>query len=76
MSTDPNHPAPEYEIEALLARRRPRGKVQYLIKWAGYGHEHNAWYDADDLTGARELMHRYDESHPDDTNPLTRRPCH
>ena len=73
LSTDLDDPAPVYEIESLLARRRSRGKTQYLVKWAGYGHEHNVWYNAEDLTSAQELMRQYDETHPDNTNPRIRR---
>ena len=74
--TDLDDPAPMYEIESLLARRRSRGKTQYLVKWAGYGHEHNVWYNAEDLTSAQELMRQYDETHPNNTNPRTRRGRH
>ena len=38
---------PWYEVEDILQHRElKRGKrsvVQYLIKWKGYGHEHNTW---------------------------------
>ena len=45
LSTDLDDPAPVYEIESLLARRRSRGKTQYLVKcrhhhgatWGGSG---------------------------------------
>jgi hypothetical protein len=38
---------PHYEVEQILQHRevhRGRKQVkQFLIKWAGYGHEHNTW---------------------------------
>lgn len=38
---------PWYEVETVLQHRElKRGKrvsTQYLIKWKGYGHEHNTW---------------------------------
>lgn len=38
---------PIYEVEAVLKHREvKKGKrvvKQYLIKWTGYGHEHNTW---------------------------------
>ena len=51
-------PAPEvidgkehYLVEALLDRKETkRGKVSYLVKWAGYTSEWNEWRPEDDLT--------------------------
>ncbi|KZZ93079.1 Ribonuclease H-like protein [Ascosphaera apis ARSEF 7405] len=45
-----------YEIERLLATRESRGRRQYLVKWKGYGDEHNVWYDEADLSHARDLI--------------------
>jgi hypothetical protein len=43
-----------YEVEAVLQHRElKRGKrtmTQYLIKWKGYGHEHNTWEPEKNLT--------------------------
>ena len=34
----------EYEVEAILNKRINRvGKIEYLIKWLGYGHKDNTW---------------------------------
>lgn len=38
----------EFEVEAILKHRKRRygrgkPKVQYLVKWLGYGEEHNSW---------------------------------
>ena len=40
-----------FEVETLLSRREKRHKrrkcrVEYLVKWAGFGHEHNSWEPA------------------------------
>ena len=32
-----------YEVEALLDKRHSGRKTEYLVKWSGYGHEHNSW---------------------------------
>ena len=33
----------EYLVEEILNSRMFRGKLQYLVKWEGYGVEHNTW---------------------------------
>ena len=34
----------EYEVEALLGKRRRKGEVQYLVKWKGWDRpEDNSW---------------------------------
>jgi Chromo (CHRromatin Organisation MOdifier) domain len=33
----------EYKVEAILDSRRHRGKLQYLVHWAGYLHEEESW---------------------------------
>ena len=39
----------EYEVEALLGKRAARSGPQYLVKWKGYGHEHNEWIKETEL---------------------------
>ncbi|CAJ0960809.1 unnamed protein product [Ranitomeya imitator] len=53
-SVDP--PAPvlidgelEYVIEKILDSRFSRRKLQYLVKWKGYGQEDNSWVVASDV---------------------------
>lgn len=55
-----------YEIERLLDKRlggRRRKQTYYLVKWKGYGHEHNQWMNKKDLDHAAELVRRYDDEH-------------
>ncbi|ETM97149.1 hypothetical protein PPTG_20495 [Phytophthora nicotianae INRA-310] len=37
------HGEPHYHVERLVARRRRRGRTQYLVKWRGYPHSQNSW---------------------------------
>ena len=30
-----------YEIEALIGKRVSGKRIEYLVKWKGYGNEHN-----------------------------------
>lgn len=74
-SPDPFHrpsPAPQpitidgtddnYEIERILDVRQSRGRTEYLIKWKGYGDEHNVWYDKEDLPRAQRLIKEFHKS--------------
>ncbi|CAJ0968583.1 unnamed protein product [Ranitomeya imitator] len=56
-SVDP--PAPvlvegelEYVVEKILDSRISRWKLQYLVKWKGYGQEDNSWVFASDVHAA------------------------
>lgn len=45
---------PEYEIERLVG-------LQYLVKWKGYGMEHNTWYSIDDVQEAKDSINDFEE---------------
>ena len=49
----------EYKFEALLAHRKQRGKLQYLVKWKGYDTSENTWEPEDNLTHMEELLREY-----------------
>ena len=38
----------EYEVEDIVGHKMYRGKLRYLVKWKGYGEEHNSWVDEKD----------------------------
>lgn len=35
----------DFEVEKILAKRKRRGCVEYLVKWAGYPDSDNSWVD-------------------------------
>ena len=35
----------EFAVERVIRTRRVRGRLQYFVKWLGYGDEHNSWVD-------------------------------
>ncbi|KAI0630588.1 hypothetical protein C8Q77DRAFT_1134123 [Trametes polyzona] len=52
----------EFEIEAILEAKQgtfPGGRIGYLVKWKGYGEEHNSWVDEKDAEGAQELIKEF-----------------
>ena len=41
-----------YEVEKILDSQLYHGKLQYLVKWKGFGYEENSWADENNvLTG-------------------------
>ncbi|EMD39166.1 hypothetical protein CERSUDRAFT_93209 [Gelatoporia subvermispora B] len=52
----------EYEIEKILDAKLgtfPEGRYGYLVKWRGYGSEHNSWVDEKDAENAKDLVDEY-----------------
>jgi len=65
-----DHPPPivideeaEWEVEEILDSRWHRRRFQYLIKWKGYGREHNSWESTSEVS-APELTAEFHRKHP------------
>jgi len=60
LSPEDDTGTPEYEIEEILDSRHYYGKVQYWIRWKGYGPEHEGWVYGYDVEApeAIEEFHR------------------
>jgi hypothetical protein len=43
------------EVAEILNHRFFRRKLQYLVRWVGYGPEHNSWLDAPELEEVKAL---------------------
>ena len=59
-----------YEVEEVINSRLWRGKLQYLTRWKGYGHEENSWVAEKDLD-APELIAAYYRTHPNAPNCIS-----
>jgi transposase InsO family protein len=69
----------EYEVERILDKRtvkrsRRSDSVEYLVKWLGYGHEHNSWEPAQSVANAREIVQAFENGHIPVTGVNTDRP--
>ena len=53
----------EYIVERILNSRMFQRWLQYLIKWKGYGTEHNSWEYASNVH-APDLIKEYYQRHP------------
>ena len=49
----------EYEVEAILAHRRYKGKHQYFVKGKDYDSRENTWEPEQNLTNMEELLNDY-----------------
>ena len=60
----------QYLVEALLDKRVSRRRVEYLVRWKGYGPEEDMWRPASDIE--QSLINEYEASHHGQL-PTTRR---
>ena len=56
----------EYEVEEVLDSRRYGRwkKLQYLVRWKGWGPEHNSWEAAEDLVHAPDAVRDFYDKFP------------
>ena len=55
----------EYEVEQILDSRTKGKRVEYYVKWKGYGPEENTWEPIAHLTNSPDLLQAYFRKHPD-----------
>ncbi|PPR04398.1 hypothetical protein CVT24_013227 [Panaeolus cyanescens] len=54
----------EYFVDKIIDHRKSRRGTKYLVKWTGFGEDHNEWMDAKDLA-ENEAVDIYLRDHPD-----------
>jgi hypothetical protein len=52
-----------YEVEEVVDSRFYRRRLQYLVRWKGYGHEENSWLVEGDVD-APDLIAEFYRAHP------------
>ena len=53
----------QYEVECLLRHRAQCGGIRYLVRWTGYGPEHDEWIHEDNLSHAKAILDQYKRAH-------------
>jgi hypothetical protein len=48
-----------YEVDEVLDSRMKGRKLQYLVRWRGYGHKENSWIPEEDLDAAKLIANSY-----------------
>jgi len=60
VSTDTNGAA-SYEVDSVLAQRGGRGRKELLVRWKGYGAEHDQWLSRSEVArSASEVIAEFD----------------
>ena len=49
-----------YQVETILSKKYVRGRVQYLVKWLGYGEEEATWEGLKNLRHVKYLIDAYE----------------
>ena len=60
----------EYDVEKVLQSQLENGKLQYLVKWKGYGMNDNIWEPASQFTSKKVLQDFY-RHHPEQPRMTT-----
>ncbi|KAL1524257.1 hypothetical protein AB1Y20_019160 [Prymnesium parvum] len=51
--------AEEFEVEAIVEERVHNGRIQYCIKWKGWGAEYNSWEPEECLTNCSRVLTKW-----------------
>lgn len=66
----------EYEVEKILARKKVKGQIYYLVKWKGYDTSENTWEPIKNLTNCREEIRKFHQRRQTQTDSETSEEAH
>ncbi|CAG8782897.1 879_t:CDS:2, partial [Racocetra persica] len=73
-SSDDEESSDFYEVERIERHRTNKlGKLQFLIKWAGWGAKYNSWVDASDVHATKLVKEYWDCKNGETNSSKTRR---
>jgi len=52
----------EFEVDRILKHRTNHRRAEYLVRWKGYGEEHDSWVSELDLQNAPDILRSFKES--------------
>lgn len=55
---------PQWDVEAVLKKRRRGRRIEYLIKWVGYPLEESTWEPLENLERAEEAIQEFERAPP------------
>jgi len=67
----PHRPPPEivageeeWEVEEIRDSRLKRGKLEYLVRWKGYGNEEDSWEPEENVGNAKDKLRDFYKANP------------